>query len=305
MKLFQLALTLVLSSFAAAELRGRQATENEIVGGSTAAAPSYFVHFGDRSCGASLITGDIVLTAAHCVASGFPSSVVIQPSTHTSAGTTDGLTVTVDTANSISHPSYNGNVANGFDVAIVKLSSAVSTSTYPVITLNQNCLLPNNGDTLAIYGYGLTSSGGSQPDNLQTLNTNFQCASSTDEYIALFASSSTGACFGDSGGPAIIGAVQFGLSSFVVGDCAAGNFDGYARVSTYYSWIEEQVCARGSDTTNFSCNSFAQMKRAAADSFSKAYFGAQSSVVAVATAFGYGKTSNYSKDDFKPFPMGP
>ena len=59
----------IISVAADASLR-RRATEGNattIVGGSqeTNTIP-YFVHFGSRACGASLINGDIVLTAAHC-----------------------------------------------------------------------------------------------------------------------------------------------------------------------------------------------------------------------------------------------
>ena len=75
-------------------LRGRRVAENAtIVGGSQQTSPiSYFVRFGDFRCGATLITADMVLTAAHCVDGGFPSTVIIAPTT-----TSDGTTVAVDT----------------------------------------------------------------------------------------------------------------------------------------------------------------------------------------------------------------
>lgn len=76
-----------------------------IVGGSQQTSTiSYFVKFeGSVLCGASLISADTVLTAAHCVDGGFPAAVRIAPLT-----TADGTVVAVDTANSKIHPDWTG-----------------------------------------------------------------------------------------------------------------------------------------------------------------------------------------------------
>lgn len=306
LNLHALALAYLLPLTVAEELRGSSRElidpENTIVGGSATSSPSWFVHFGNRNCGASLITADIVLTAAHCVESGFPTTVRVAPTISTST-TTDGLEVSVDAANSVIHPLYVGNVALGNDVAIIKLATSVDTNTYAPVTLNCDCNKPGLNAILQLYGYGLTSSGGTQPDNIQTLQTQMQCISSTITYISLLASDTSGACFGDSGGPAVIGNTQMGLASFVRGDCAIGNPDGYARISTYYSWIQEQVCAKGSDTTNFDCSACACARRAVADGFARLYFGAAGTYRAVSSFFGGGGPE--PEGDVEVFPMGP
>lgn len=108
-------------------LRGRRLADNAtIVGGNPQTTPiSYFVRFGDFRCGATLITADIVLTAAHCVDSGFPTSVIIAPTT-----TSDGTTVNVDTSNSARHQLWTGNLLQGFDGRLAWQTRKRSHSSY-------------------------------------------------------------------------------------------------------------------------------------------------------------------------------
>lgn len=88
-------------------LRGLQVNSTIIGGSQQTSLIPYFVHFGNGACGGSLITGDMVLTAAHCCqgflgqGEDFPTSVRIGPLL-----SSDGLSVNVDTNSSVIHPSF-------------------------------------------------------------------------------------------------------------------------------------------------------------------------------------------------------
>ena len=186
-------------------------------------------------------------------------------------------------------------------VALLKLESPVDTTEFPVINLNSDCNRPENCEALQLYGFGLTSNPGSPSDVLKVLESNYQWFGSGRPFIYVYADSSSGVCFGDSGGPAVIGNTQYGIASFVQGGCASGNADGYARVSTYYSWIEQQICAKSTDTANFSCTSAASWRNAIRDGASRLYFGVQGAVGGMVSLAGFGPS--YS-GDILVFPMG-
>jgi secreted trypsin-like serine protease len=128
-----------------------------------------------------------------------------------------------------------------------------------VIKLNDCCDTPwCQGTSLKTYGFGLTAAGGSTSSVLKTLDTQYQSLTSTNTYIAVKASDTTGICQGDSGGPLVSGDTQVGVASFVVGSCANGEYDGFARVSTGYGWIKDAVCDISSNPgSNFNCGAVA------------------------------------------------
>lgn len=109
-------------------------------------------------------------------------------------------------------------------------------------------------------GFGLTRDGGSVSQNLNKVNligvSNRQCQQvyGTTTVIAstLCARWSTqsgqSTCNGDSGGPltAVSGNRHYlvGVVSFVVaGDCDSGHPSGYARVTSFLNWINDNIAA--------------------------------------------------------------
>ena len=186
-------------------------------------------------------------------------------------------------------------------VSVLKLVTPVDTTVFPVVGLNTDCNAPSNCQTLQLYGFGRTSDGGSLSDVLKVLDSRYECLGSGSPYMNLYASPSSGVCQGDSGGPAVIGNTQYGIASFVQGGCAAGNPDGFARVSTYYTWIQQQVCTKSSDKTNFGCTRLGALRNAARDGLSSVFFGAQDTVQSMASMVGFGP--KYS-GDIEVFPMG-
>lgn len=120
---------------------GIQFTEGHIVNGNDAGGTyPWFVHYGSGICGASLISGNVVLTAAHCVRNGAPATVRIGATNQN-----DGTEVSVRCANT--HPDYDGFVGN--DIAVLKLRESVTNTP---VTLNTNSAIPVSGETLTVIG---------------------------------------------------------------------------------------------------------------------------------------------------------
>ncbi|XP_061717988.1 brachyurin-like [Cydia pomonella] len=202
-------------------------------------------------CGGSLISTTRVLTAAHCYYDGTFTANSIQTVHGSNLLFTGGVR---HTTNDIElHPNWDPEmVAN--DIAIIRI---------PAVTLSnviQTIALPFNdasnlfvGTNALASGYGLQSDGGSisifQRLNAVTLPViaNSVCDEVyrpyiTNTNICTSGAGGQGTCSGDSGGPlalningvpTLIGVTSFGSSA----GCEVGLPAGYARVTSYVSWI--------------------------------------------------------------------
>lgn len=156
----------------------------------------------------------------------------------------------------IVHEAYNPNNLNN-DVALLRLPTAAQGNTIAVIPLAP----PNwtNLDRVGMRasGFGRTTNTGPTVDNLMKVNligiTNEQCRNTYGSTIiasTLCATWSTqsgqSTCNGDSGGPltAVSGNQHYlvGVTSFVVRNaCDGGHPSGYARVTSFRSWIDNNI----------------------------------------------------------------
>lgn len=197
---------------------------------------------GGHRCGASLISDQWLVIAAHCVEGEDPSGYQFRINTNT---VSDGGEV-VAAAEFVIHPDYSGGVD---DLALVKLASAATSAP---ITIASDA---SPGTKSRILGWGATNPDGSgAPENLQQLDTavveNSECTGIGDKDLCTDnPNGDSGACYGDSGGPQIVD--NNGEWVLIGATSRAGNGDPtcatgpsiYTNVTAYTDWINETIGA--------------------------------------------------------------
>jgi secreted trypsin-like serine protease len=139
-----------------------------IIGGNTADEGKYPFFAQWSGCGASLIHGDILLTAAHCAALS-SNSVIIGPHIY---GYADGvLAQSRQVVQRVSHPSNNPSTI-AFDFMVLKLNYPI-TNVDPV-KLNSDPVIPgSNEDEYIAIGFGATTQDGQSSNSLQDVSVQY------------------------------------------------------------------------------------------------------------------------------------
>ncbi|XP_055857223.1 trypsin beta-like [Episyrphus balteatus] len=227
--------------------------DGRIVGGQDASISKYpyqisLQRSGSHSCGGSLYSNRVVVTAAHCLQNVAASSLKVRVgSTQWNNG---GALVGV--ASFKNHPNYNSRTMVN-DIAIIHLSSAVSLNSN-VRTIALASSAPAHGTSAVVTGWGTRSSGASSiPATLQQVNVKIvsraQCGSSSYSYgssqiretMICAAAPGKDSCQGDSGGPLVANGVQVGVVSWGYG-CAQSNYPGvYSDVAALRSWVQSNA----------------------------------------------------------------
>ncbi|MCZ7377512.1 trypsin-like serine protease [Micromonospora taraxaci] len=188
-----------------------------IIGGTTVSSAPWaaaVLSNGSFTCSGSVIASQWVLTARHCING--TMSVRIGSVNRTSGGVTRTVSATYTRS----------------DLALMRLSSAVTTST--VTLANSN---PPINSTNSIYGWGMTCySGCSASTQLKTATVRVTSNSVTDAYggQAIRSTEISGNAWrGDSGGPQFYNGQQVGVASTADGY----SIQNYGSVAYNRAWI--------------------------------------------------------------------
>jgi len=208
-------------------------------------------------CSGTLVAPDVVLTAGHCI--GIDPETVVIGAIDLARG--DGEWIDVEWARA--YPAWQ----DQFDVGVIVLAHASRVLPRPVARACTAREALHRGHALAVVGFGLTTTDGSEravTKNAATIEvvdptctTDDSCQGAIDpggEFIA--GGGGRDACFGDSGGPAyadtaagpvVLGVVSRGLA----GDWACGRGGVYVRADRVASWIEDVT---GRELTRARCD---------------------------------------------------
>ncbi|MEV2237607.1 DUF1986 domain-containing protein [Micromonospora sp. NPDC049891] len=188
-----------------------------IIGGSTvSSAPWAAAVFsnGSFTCSGTIIAPQWVLTARHCL--GGSMSVRVGSVYRSSGGVTRTVSATY----------------GQYDVALMRLSSSVSTSYVSLASSN-----PPVGSTNSIYGWGMTCySGCSASTQLKTASVQVTSTNVSDAYggQAIRSTRINGNAWrGDSGGPQFYNGLQVGVASTADGQ----SIQNYGSVAYNRAWI--------------------------------------------------------------------
>lgn len=238
---------------------GKSNSATKIVGGHATEANEYpwqvaLVNKGSRFvyCGGALLNNRWVLTAAHCTQEKVEQVLL---GNHV-INSEEEEEIRMKVSKMVVHPNFDRKSLNN-DFALLKLQKDLDLDDLsPEI---RPVCLPTASDnqyknvSAVVVGWGTTSSGGSQPNELQEVSVNTMSNSKCNvkydgeilKTMICAAGPNKDSCQGDSGGPLVyntggyfelIGVVSWGYG------CADAKYPGvYSRVTSVLDWINEEI----------------------------------------------------------------
>jgi hypothetical protein len=212
-----------------------------IIGGElsrTFAATGALVSYGGSPfCTATLVTRELVLTAAHCVQRASAQSIFFvigsDPSSPSAQSAVSRITM---------HRDWVGSVSYGSDLAVLRLVTPID-SVKPVV-LHGGDARALVGQTMTLVGYGASASpacDGRGVDGGVRRRVSVGIDAVANQWIS-YAFRGSGACNGDSGGPAFVEVGgqwrQVGVTSW--GDQCCVRHGNYQRLDLHRTWLSQQ-----------------------------------------------------------------
>lgn len=222
---------------------GKDASSKGDLGGAVVALYSQSARSG-ALCTATLISGNFALTAAHCVEQGISNTVVIFADNIHSSGRTMLRVVEAKSPPQWREPHPSG--TDFGDIAVIRLEGKLPRGYHPAHLAPANLKL-TRGEKVLLAGYGIShvrnQAGAGQ---LRRTTVSVVEPDLGHSEMVFDQTKGSGACHGDSGGPAfaerkgrlyLVGVTNRGYPDAAPDDCAQEVV--YAKVGVYRRWITE------------------------------------------------------------------
>ncbi|KNC48063.1 uncharacterized protein AMSG_04294 [Thecamonas trahens ATCC 50062] len=205
---------------------------------------------GAVRCVASIISPQVLLTAAHCTIGSSPSDWTARVGSNLpfEGGTTHSV------ARIVVHDGYNSQTfANDVSLLILSAPVVYSPTVAPLILASAEIAA---GTNVTVAGWGLQATSDTQaaPSLIEAVMSSApmsECeakgSSNTGSVVCALPIAGSDTCQGDSGGPMLTGssAIRFYVSGGVLsfGGTSCGTFSVFASIPSYRPWIEASIPA--------------------------------------------------------------